>query len=384
MAEALKRKSSLAIKAESAYGTDPTIASTNVIEFVDFTLESTRGEITRDVIRNTLDELEPVLGDEEAAGNIQIELHGSGTPGTAPESSPLWKAAFGVETSSPGTSVTVANDSDVTTIDLDTGDGADHAVGQAILIDPLDGTAYEVVFITDITGDTLTVSPDLSVDHATAITIGAGTHYSTSTAGLDSLWAEYWRGDLVRETYKGLKVENLTCDFAIGAATNPTFAMQGQAAEDPVTEAYGLGAPTYDSGNVHVGRYMVIKVGGTSYPLEALSFTLNNSLYRRKALTTAGTSNIIQTARMVTGSFTLAYENKDVEQAFRDGTTAELMLVSSTGDPTLVSGNTFACWMPKIKYTEVPKGETEGIYQYNVAFKAILTSGEDTIYASFV
>lgn len=361
------------------YGVDPTIAAADVIEFVDFTLEPDRGEITRSVIKNTFDELEPIFGEETVAGDITIELHGSGTPGTVPEADPLYHCAVGERRLSTA-SVTISG-STTTSIKLDTGDGVNHRVGEPVMVDTSvagDGS-YEVAFITAIVTDALTVSPALTLAPPTGRTVAAGVHYKLSLNELKSLWTQFWRGDITLEKYKGCKVSNLAFDFTTGQVVNPKVSIQAKETADPTSANYALGSPSYDAGDPHVARYMVVKVGGTLYPVSNISFGIANELVRILAVTSAGTVRIPRVRRTITGSFSLLYENKDIEAAFRAGTTYELMIVSSTGESKLVSGNTFAVRFAKIKYTKATKTKDNGMYKYDIPFRAIMTSGEDSL-----
>jgi hypothetical protein len=162
---------------KQTFGTDPTIASSDVVEFVDFTFEPERGEITRDVKRRTFDEIEPVLGAETVSGNVQIELHGSGTAGVAPESDPLWLCAFGERLTT--TASAVDGTATTTVIPVTAGDGAKFKAGMHIMVD-VGGGVYEVARITSVSTDDLTVSPAFSAAPADTTVISAGIHYSTS------------------------------------------------------------------------------------------------------------------------------------------------------------------------------------------------------------
>ena len=115
-----------------------------------------------------------------------------------------------------------------------------------------------------------------------------------------------------------------------------------------------------------------------------VSLNIANELFNVTALTTTGVTNVIRVKRTITGSFSVFYANKDIEDAFRNGTTATLMLVSSTGGTNLVVGNTVAISLTKIKYTAVPKSKDNGIYKYDVSFRAARTLGEDSIFVSFL
>jgi hypothetical protein len=356
----------------------------DVIEFVDFTLEPDWSEITRNVVRNTFDELEPIIGEETVTGGVDVELHGSGVAGTPPESDPLWLSAFGERRVSTATTTTAGS----STTSINVASAAGLFVGAPIILDPtVTGTgAYEVSWITAINTNALTVSPAFSLAPPTSRAVGACVAYLLSKNEHKSFASWFWRGDITLEKYLGCKVETLALDYAIGQTVNPKFTVQGKVTGVPTAAAYSLGTPSYDTGLVHVARYMAIKMAGTTYALGACGINVANELYRRKALTTAGTENVVFVKRTITGTFTMLYDNKDIEAAFRAGTTAELVIISSTGAAALVPGNTFGIRLPKIKYTKVPKSEDSGIYQYSVSFKAILTAslGEDSIFAGFL
>jgi hypothetical protein len=127
---------------------------------------------------------------------------------------------------------------------------------------------------------------------------------------------------------------------------------------------------------------MVVKVGGTLYSVSNVAFTLTNELYDEENVTSSGTQDLLRVKRMVTGSFSLLYDNNAIETAFQSGTTAELIIVSSQGDQNLTKGNTFGIRFPLIRYTAVPKSEDAGIFKYDVTFKAALTNGEDEIWSA--
>ena len=365
------------------YGVDPTIGATDVIEFVPpFTFEPDRAEITRNVVNRSYDEIEPIMGQESVAGDISIELHGSGTAAQAPESDPLWQCAIGEVDASQSSTTHATTPCTTTSVVLVASGGAKFKVGHHIVIDI--GGTYEVSRVTAIATDTLTVSPAFSVAPAVSKAVGAGIHYKPTLTELHSIWSPFWRGDITKETYKGNKCAGLALDFKAGQATNPKFSFKGKETGAPVAGAYTLGTPAYDTGKANIGRYMVVKVGGVLYPVSDVSINVANDLFERTDVTKSGIHSLIRTKRTITGSFSLLYENKDIEDVFRAGTTAELMIVSSAGDINLTLGNIFVLSLPKIKYTKVPKSVDSGLYKYDVTFKAVRQSGEDSIFVSFL
>jgi hypothetical protein len=367
------------------YGVDPTLAAANILEFIDpFGLEPSWSQIERNVVRNTFDSLAKITGEETVAGDVALELHGSGTPGTLNDADPFLVGAIGERRNSAAAATHASTPCTTTSLVLVASDGVKFRVGQAILIDvSVGGTGvYEIAWITVITTDTLTISPALSLAPPVNRAIGAGIHFRPSIYELKSLYLKFWRGDITLEKYTGCKVSNMAIDYAVGQTVNPKFTVQGKGTDAPTSAVCTLGAGTFDAGGVHVGRYMILKVGGTLYTVSACAFALVNDLYRQTDLTTSGTRKLIRTKRTVSGSFSLLYENKDIETAFRNGTTAELVLVSSDGSAALVPGNTCGIRFPVIKYTEMKKASDAGIYRYDMAWESQMVAGEDTIFAS--
>lgn len=386
MVEALKRTSTFACKTETTFGVDPSIASTDVMEIVDFAPNDSYDSIERLVVSNSLDPLAPIRGAETLDGNIDIELHGSGTAGNPPESSPLWKGGVGPQTATTATTVAnPATGATTTNVPLTTGGVAASglAVGDAILINP-DGAANnnQVTWITAIATDDLTVSPALSAAPVAGQSVGAGVHYKLSTTALASFFCSFWRGNIVREDYSGCKIEDISMDFSSGSAVLPSFKFQGKAQGTPVTEIYGLGPPAYDSGGLHVARYATFSLDGTTTPVTNAALSIAHDQVRRLDITSSGTNSIIATGRTVSGSFSLPYSDSALETAFMNDTNAELVIVTSDGGLDLTVGNTFAIRMPQIRYSSAAKTEDSGIYQYDMAFTAakdVAVSGESSI-----
>lgn len=368
---------------KQAVGTSQTMAAGNVIEWKDFTAESKRDEIARDVNNNSYDDVEPVSGMETVSATISAELHGSGTAGVSSEQDALWQAAIGERTVTVSATTTAA--STTTLVKLGAG-GSGFRAGQHIILDPSAGGtgAYEVTRITEIATNDLTVYPALSVAPPTGRAIAAAVHYRPSITELHSLALHFYRGGITLEKYRGCKVSGLTLDYTAGQTINPSFTLEGMNTEAPTASAYTLGTPTPDAGVVHVARLMTVSMGGASMAASNVSLNIANELFNVTALTTTGVTNVIRVKRTITGSFSVFYANKDIEDAFRNGTTATLMLVSSTGGTNLVVGNTVAISLPKIKYTAVPKSKDNGIYKYDVSFRAARTLGEDSIFVSFL
>lgn len=366
MATALIRKSTLAAKLEATYGVMPTIASTDVFSLYGTpNFNSTFDQIEDKTIRNTLSKWGTIRGSENVSGDISMPFKGSGTAGTAPPSSVLWECAIGVKNTSTTANTHATNPCTTTSLVLVTGGGAGFAVGDAVLV------GGEVTWVTAKATDTLTVSPALTSAPGFSVAVGAGVHYKLSSS-IKSFAAQFWRGDITREDYTGLVVESFALDFATGQIPNPKVAFMGKAMGTPVAEAYALGTPATETQTPLVSRNMVVTIGGVSYPVSNIAFDIKNDMYKRLAVTTSGVQEILPTGRGMSGSFSLLYSDKTVEDAFRNNTQAELRIVSGS-----TAGNIFACRIPKMRYTDTAKSEESGCYKYDAKFIAIPTVGED-------
>lgn len=195
--EANVRESVIAIKKESTFNTDPTIAATDVIAVADIEIDDEYNEEDYTEITNTKEDPPGLRSTEKTPGSITLNLRTCQTAGTAPEGDVLYESALGDKVQSTasvcgaGSSTSVVNvktgDGDhfheddllavivptATTYTTDTGSSttsiiltatpSSFSVGDVIQVPNGDGTALlEATQITAINSKTLTVSPALT------------------------------------------------------------------------------------------------------------------------------------------------------------------------------------------------------------------------------
>jgi hypothetical protein len=99
----------LLLKREATYGTDPvpTIAS-NALDASQITFDYQGDLLTRDILRGTLSQPQPIMGQKWAEITFTIELKGGGTKGAAARIGDALVACGLAETVSAGSSVTYA------------------------------------------------------------------------------------------------------------------------------------------------------------------------------------------------------------------------------------------------------------------------------------
>ena len=103
----LEKRGLVLAKIETTYGTDPTpTAAANAILASNPSIRVDGRVLTREYLESTISRRAHVMGRAVVDFEFTTELKGSGTAGTAPEVSPLWRAAAHSETIVAVTSVT--------------------------------------------------------------------------------------------------------------------------------------------------------------------------------------------------------------------------------------------------------------------------------------
>lgn len=369
MAEALVKKSTIAVKKETNYGEDPTIAKTDCIRVAAIDVNDNYDIIEVDEIRNTFSEMPPLRGLENTGGDITLNLKGSGTAGVVPEPDVLWECAVGVKNLS--TATTAAADCSANTLKVASAAGL--AVGDAVR---LATNPVQVVWITEKNSNTLTVSPAMSPVPGAGVAVGAGAHYKLNNDELSSFWLEFWRGDITDEKYAGNKVDTLEMDISTSAVVMPKFTFKGKSATKTAS-AYSFDDPTYVDIDPIVGLKQSVKIAGTLVPCDKFNFKIANELFPRKDITSTGISKQIRTGRRIEGSFDLLYEDQTLYDTFKADTEAEAIIILSRS--SMAAGNIVAIRIPKLRYVSVPVGIESKIFKYSASWRADMTNAEDEV-----
>ena len=287
------------------------------------------------------------------------------------------------------------------------------SIGNVIQVPNTDGLALiEPTVITDInySGKTITVSPALTAPPNAAMTIKlatidvtwinsinagintllvtpavtaapdqftrirAGTHYKLRAADLQIFWLSLWRGDITREDYGGNSVDSMEFDITTGGIIIPKFTSKGNYTYREA-EAYALGATSPNALDPLVGVSCVASIGGASVEMEKFMFRITNTLYDKKAITSAGISKRIQTKRKIEGSFDVLYENAAFQTAFEAGSTAVAKIIM--GRNGFINGQCIAIRIPKMRYTKAPVKADNDVWKYSISWQAARTVGSE-------
>lgn len=316
----LYRKKLLLAKSETTYGTDPTpSASTNAILTSNLTITPLQADsVDRNYDRATLGNAPSVLVGQRVVITFDVELAGSGTPGTEPGWSPLIKACgFGaLATTSTSVVYKPAESPNVVSV------GAPSSV---TLYYHMDGIAHKIV------GCRGTVSFTLNA------------------------------GEVPKMTY------TMTGQYAAPVSTTlPTADMDAFAAPLAVNK---VNTPTARLGTDYTGDQIV---------LQSFSVDIGNDVQHRNLV---NSDQILIVDRAPTSSITfeaVPLSTRDYITYSRSST--DLQFRIQHGTSAADSGNVVKIDMPKVQFNDASYTESNGILMLSGTLKPLPTdAGNDEI-----
>lgn len=162
--------------------------------------------------------------------------------------------------------------------------------------------------------------------------------------------------------YTGIVPNSVTFDFPV--ADIATISFDVGASGFVTSELQAIPASSALTSNPYVGKNATFEVGGTVYEAKDLSFSIENTVSDREALTSAGITDKIITAKVVKGSLTVTFEDYTELDAFKNSADATCYLQMSSG------AHKFAIYLPKIRYTSVGIEDDDGILVNKIEFEA--------------
>jgi len=234
MSVELTRKTVGAIIAESTVGT-PVIPSsaTDFIELQDGAFELTpEFEVLENAeLRASIGSAKPIIGLENPTGSMSHYLRHSGVEGTAPNYSELIETAFGAKVVNATQYDTISGSTAGTStaravIKVDTGEGAAHQRGQALLIkDATNGYAIRNVY--SVSSDDLSLGFNLANAPAVSTNLGKCIQYKPADSFPSFTWWLYRANGNSTEMMSGVRVSEMSIDVTAGEFINTSFSLEG-------------------------------------------------------------------------------------------------------------------------------------------------------------
>jgi hypothetical protein len=196
-----------------------------------FSLQTQVDVLENAELKASIGKAKSIIGFENPSASISHYLRHSGTEGVAPQSgySKLLKAAFGDEDVN-STEYNTVSGSTVSIVKVDTGEGANFAIGQALLVKH-PANPWEIAVVKSISGDDLTLLFQLDVAPGTGVNLGKAVSYRAADSGHPTLSLHDYRGNGgAYQLVTGARVTAFNVEAAAGALLNASFELGGAAA----------------------------------------------------------------------------------------------------------------------------------------------------------
>ena len=437
MTTALVKSSTLIVMPSDSSG-DPDTTKARIVELSGApTFSDSYDSIERNVVRKAFSSYAPLRGLETTSQQVTIELHGSGSAITPPESALLYKSAFGalIGPTTPGTDWTSIVDDSLSTTIATGGTGSFSpvtgtdptiytctiTVADASGFQPhypiriYSGTTLKTIgFITEVdeSADTIKFITENDSTLADNDTVDCGFLFSlrakdlSQIADIEEANFDYYRGNITKEAWFGCRNTEFSIDFSTGQVCLPSFSFEGSqvgyssAAYDKTTYGWTSTEPTSDSSRTSPLVIQLADVFMTdedgNYFQECISnvqLSLTNEVYKKQCIASTGIGEVIRTSRSCSGSLNTFYVNKDFQQAFKDNEMYRLRALfnyasslDASGDKVFSNkmGNIVAISIPQLKFSEVSVEEDSGIFKYANSFSCEPHDGDDELFFAFL
>lgn len=236
MAE-ITRKSRMAIVEGTEGSVTYPSAGTDFLALQDgFSVELSQETLDNAELKGSIGASKSIVGIEAPTASVSHYLRHSGTEGQAPQNgyANLLEAAFGAEYVA-GTEYNTVASSTVTVVKVDTGEGANFRIGQALLIKH-SAFPWEIGVIKSISGDDLTMLFQLANAPATGTNLGKAVHYNAEDAAIPVLDLHDYRGNGgAYQIVQNARVVSLDIEATAGELVNCSFSLEGIAGYyDPI------------------------------------------------------------------------------------------------------------------------------------------------------
>ena len=355
---------------ESTFGTDPGSGYAGLLTKTGAEIKIGGDTVQRETLRDTLSPRGHVIGTKQQEITLPLELRGAGDAGggalNIPELDSLLKACSmaretGVVLVLSGVSGTFAIGEQVTN------DTQAEVVGT---VADIVGTTLFVRDLQNLPTDTDSISGDTSSASATVNSQSNAYIYrpdSPSIANMGSATIHYYL-DGLRHIVRGSR-GTFSIDMSVGQIPGINFTFTGTYSDPTDTPN---ATPTYLELVPKPVTNAALKIGSLDMSLvavSALSFDLGNDVQPRDDIQAPdGRLGYVVQGRDPTGSIDPEVTTMVNFNPFTDWKNGTLVPIGAgIGD---AFGNRVRVVMPAVQYTELPYGERNGIFVYNLGYRA--------------
>ena len=387
----ITNESTVALVAEVTEGTyvAPS-AGTDYVEVLSEGLElnKSREELTRDTLGGSVENEASRVGIAEVTGAIPVEYKASATEGDAPQSMDiLLRSLLGGKrqiTSDQTSGLTH------TSTRINFADTSAFSVGDIVLVK--ESGAFECRPISAISTNSYIEFPfalDNGAPSDSVVVAQVTTYYSDTGNGI-TFSAEHNLGDqAIKQKVRGLRaVSGAVENWTVGQLPTMNFSVQGLDIDREDADATAAADFTAD-GLPPVALSACVWLAGNKMQYTELSLNVENTVnYIQSACDADGRigSRIVQQSTSV--SFNPYMDDADLTKTWdKFNNNDDVSVFGYAYNPTSTAGEfgeVVAFWLPQGKITESPVADQDGIVTEAVSVKAHRSSGNDSIYLSFI
>lgn len=391
MSTLVKGESSLYLKKETTRGVyvAPSVDADGLEPNADGTeFTMTREVIERNTLTNSIEASEPRLGTKNVKGAFSMEYKAGSVAGAAPRGGVAYENVLGSVRQATA-STTKASGNTTSFLAIEDADISKYNKGDIVLVKK--AGAYECRPIASVVSTTGSAGLNLAIPlkglPGASVEIEAFTtyHQSSAEAPLSATW---YPGGEIEEQVSGLDIASATLEkWSANETPSWNFSLNGLDLQKNVAQP--LVAVNFASdAQVPVMQSAEAFLGQDSIDYIELGLGLENTITDMPAANkSTGKLGTRKTKLNITGSINpyTSADNLDRWDNFNAGETTSLFAYAY--NPTGVAGEfnqVIALWLPKIKITNMPMGDQDGVFTDNIEFSGFKQNGGDSIFLGFI
>lgn len=223
-------------------------------------VEASVDTIVSDELSSDIGQSKSFIAREVPSASIPKHFKHSGVEGQAPDYGLMIKGTLGSETVNGTEYDTIAGSTAGTTsaaavINVDTGEGAQFAEGQALLIKDV-ANGYSIRNVDSVSGDVLTSNFNLANAPASGVNLGKAVHYSPTSSGHPTFSAHLYQANssnAVHQAISGCRVSSMAAEFPVNDFATVNFDLEGlKAFRNPLIVDSSNNKLDFNDGSVQV------------------------------------------------------------------------------------------------------------------------------------
>lgn len=346
--------------------------------------EYNRDPIDRNTLSNSIEAVEPRLGAVNVSGNISMELKAGAAAGAKPRGHVLLENLLGAVRQKTTTTTTKSSGNTPTFLAIQDADIDDFAKGDILLIKKaghfMVAPVSSVVSTPGSAGVNLGITLDQEPGNSVVIEKFTTFYHANNEVPLS---ATHYPGGEIEEQVTGLDVASAALEgWVADGVPKMTFSLQG------LDKNKSVGQPSVDADFSVDALVPVIQsakayLGDAEVDYSEIGLSIETTLVPQPSGARAnGKVGTRKTSLNITGSINPYMEDDNVDRwdDFKAGQTKSLFFYAA--NPTVAGefNQVIAFYLPKIKITNMPDGDQEGIITENIEFSAFKTNGGDSIF----